>query len=373
MHRPFFAKRLWITLMAAAFSFACLSAQAAAYTLGDALRLVGTPTGREDNGMVELKGDFSQYDLFGGGDYEVADGGFIILWREAPLKRFVTSSTPFADDYEGDDIGSPRVYLCTELMESIPAFLRAASEEEAANVIMAETLYYHSGVIYTSSGGKTELPSVWELEAVMAGGEGKELEQPEDEPQIMYAYRPVFTCIAAISLYNRDTLGSAYLEGNEYPHAELRNNPAAGDQWEKMTLLVDVAAAAGSEGETPLRDTLDALEAENFLLPAELDHLIELAEGENADAIINLCLERFWVMAEKLKTLDAGAAELLDKAIAARSLQGIYFIVNARAYTGVRMDDEVILLTESYTGHPDLGALKQMLADTIEGLGLTGD
>ena len=372
MHQCACKKRLSIIAVAAVLLLSCLPVRAEAYTLDEALKLVGTSETPGDSGLIGLEGDFSQYDLLRGGEFELADGKFIILRREAPLKQFNVSDTLFPEDYEGIDLGSPKVSLCAGLMAALPEQILAKTSEEAANVIMAETLYLHTGSIITTMGGEPSLPTEEALEAVLAGGSGEEVEIPQNEAEVTYQYKPMFTGLSLISLYNRETLGSTSVDLAQYDYAELRENPAADDHWINMAALADVAAAATSGQSELLGDALDMLEMIGFLSPQELEDLNRRASEGDVDGMAGLCMERFWTMAEELKVLDPKAAEHFDKAILKHSLPGMQFIVSLRQYAGVHMDDNLIIETKSYIGEVDMGALDRMLSDALKTLGLIG-
>lgn len=372
MRLSFFRKTILMALTAACLALLfCLPALADAYTIDEALQLVGTKEGRENGGMLELEGDFSQFDFYNE-EYFTSDGGkTIILWREAPEKAFVSSPTEFGADYTGEDQGEPRVFLCAELMERIPEEQRAKTFAEAANILMAEVRYDISASIITTIGEETaSQPSAAALDAILSG-EGSGADDADEA--VEYEYKPLFDCTVLTCLYNTETLGATAIDWMVFPHEELRANPEADNYWTEMMMLIELLQYSALEDEDEriymLTECLYAGYTEDTALTEdEWTELVDLAYGNDMDALASYCWEKFWEMASLLPELDPDAAELYEEAIAQQSLEGMMYIVNACGYSDIGLSDASILIRKAYIGKPDPDVLTRLLDEAVSTL-----
>lgn len=335
----------------------CLSGckEKTAWTLDEALKLVGTEQAAQMGGRIPLSGDFGMYDSYGGWNYAPDDGKIIILWREGAEKEYSRSSFPFPEGYRGEDAGEDKVYLCADLMERIPEPLRAATAAEAGNILMAESDYYLSGMLESSGDvrrpsepGIAAEESIWNTDGMNT-----------DE------YRPLFAAAAGIFLYNMETKERMVGEVCISDYAELRDNPEADDLWQEMLLLKELAAAMELETPGERREegmlALSLLTYGSALPQRELDDLSGKIMRDEAQAVIGACEEFFWVKAEQLVELDPGYEEEYGAAISARSFDMLSELVAARAFAYVPLTNEEIRIRKAYIGTPDLNALEDML------------
>lgn len=367
--------KLTVTMLLCAALLLSATAMAGGYTIDEALQLVGTEEGRANGGMLELTDDFSQFYIYHEEFFSSEGGKTIILWREAPEKEYTPSPTPIDADFAGKALGEPKVYLCAELMEQIPEDKRAQTFEEADNILMAEVIYDLSGRIWTSTEEfKTELPDRDALDGILSGeGAGEQSAEPEEESSA-YVYHPLYECTVLTGLYSTETLGASFVDWMTYPYAEMRSNPEADDYWTEMLMLLTLLQnSAIEDGEARFNALLEALLSVDMeasaLTEAEWDELIDLALGEDMEALGNYCWDKFWEMAPLLGELDPECAEMFDEAIAQQSLDGMFYIVNTRSYSSVDMEDDEIISSKSYLGQPDLEVLGRLLNEAVELMG----
>jgi len=349
-------------------------ALADACTIDEALQLVGTDAGRANGGRLELTGDFSMYDPLNPGTF-VSDGGkIVILWREDAPREYTESSEAFSTDYDGVMAGSPVVYLCADLMERLPEEARAASLEEAAVVIIAETNYEFSATAITYLGDDSgNVPSMAELENILNQEESAESELPSEiteEEAPSHSYHPMFDCWMYVTVYDAETLGCSYWDSTYFPFKELRANPEADDLWQCMVSLVDIMQAAMNEdAEARFYDLFSLLLSMDttYLTDEETEVLVDLLLEDDAGTMITFCWEKFWELAGKLKSLDSRYSEMYDEAIAKQSIEALAYIVNTRDFSSFDRSDILIRLNREHLGTPDLDQLESMLQEAFTG------
>lgn len=366
MNQSFFGK--WTAVLLAFCLPAMFSATAMAevYSIDEALGLVGTEAGRENGGMLELTDDFSQFDAYCEEYFSSEGGKTVILWREAPEKLYTASRAEIDENFAGEDAGKPKVYLCAELMERIPEEMRAKTFDEADHILMAEVIYELSATVCrTDQTIGSDMPSADRLEEILDG----EFEAAEDEED--YVYYPLFDCTVLTSLYNTRTLGASFIDWRTYPYKEMRANSGADDYWQAMVMLIDLIRASGMEDEEAryyaFFETFYAnYTEENYLTDDEWNELIDLASGEDMDALVVYCWNKFWEMASLMAELDPDCADLYEEAVDRQSLDGLAYIVNSRGYSVIDMDDADIMSSKAYIGQPDLETLGRMLENAVE-------
>lgn len=333
----------------------CLTAflSVCAESLDEALAMISS--GADVPELIEISDDFSHLVPLGETEYEPAYGKTIVLWREAPLKRFFTSDTNFPADYEGEDIGDPTVYLVTDIMRNIPADQRAATASQVQNVLMIEDYYFYSGVIYSTSNAGDSLPSMSELESVMAGEE-----IPEDTGEYSYNYRPVFTGIAFVSLYNNLTGAQMLWDFKMIDHPEMRDNPKAANTWDAITDMVTLVQAAFEEGAD-----LDEAVSSSYNT-SDTDKMALSGLTDDPQSLAVFAYSRLWELANDLRDLDPEAAEYYDEIIAEESFQGLSYLANMRGYSGVSASDDEVRDEQLYIGIPSPEVMRSMLDETAE-------
>ena len=292
-------KKIFALVFSLLLAFSCVSlAEGRSYTLDEALALVDSGSASSD---LLLSDDFSDLNILNSGEYEPAGDGIVVLCRKAPLKEYRTQDEPFADDYEGEDLGEPEVYLCTEIMRKIPYDQRAHSAEEVGDILLVETMYGLSGAISSSRDAGSSLPSMEDLEAVM--NEGTAADSTEDE-DARFNYRPVFDGYILVSLMNMRTGGGDLIDIEVFPYSELRDNPELDAVWQQAKELSSMCISVLTEGTAP--DEL--LAGCVYQSDSDLEELGELAG--NPDSFVVEAWDRIWEKAEELADGDAEASDL---------------------------------------------------------------
>lgn len=329
-----------------------------AWTLNEALQMVGSEQAAQLNGRIPLEDDFSMYEAEYSDEYTASSGKIVILWREGAEKSFSRSSTPFPDDYRGEDKGEPKVYLCADLMERIPEDRRAVTAEEAETIIMAESYYYYAGSVESSE--EVSEPAEPGINA-NPGGRADGMNTAE--------FRPLFNACNAVMLYSRETKGGTFMAWADYPYAEMRDNPEADDLWWEMLLLRDMAEATKISDAAERYDAewecLDGLYYYSALPDSAIEALYEMIEADNSEGIHQTCMDTFWKSAEELIGLDPGFEEEYGAAISAQSFEGLESIVETRAFSFIAMSNEEILIRKAYIGTPDAAELQTMLDESL--------
>lgn len=337
-----------------------------AWTLNEALKLVGSDQAAALNGRIPLSDDFSGYDPVGGSYRGPSDGKIIILWRECAEPEYSRSSFPFPDLYRGEKSGADRVYLCADLMERIPEEYRAANASEAGNILMADSNYFFDGMIESSGDNRRPSEPGIAAEESIWNTDGMNTDE----------YRPLFISGVGIYLYNTETKERMIGESIFSDHAELRDNPEADDLWNEMLTLKDLSDAMTLEKSDDRREEGELiwylLRYCSALPERELDKLSGMIMRDEAQAVIDACEEFFWAKAEELIELDPDFEEEYAAAISARSLDALSELVSTRAFAYVPMTHEEIRIRKAYIGTPDLNALNDLLLSAVDMLEQAG-
>lgn len=366
MNQSFFKRGTAVLTALCFLTLFSATALADAYSIDEALGLVGTEAGRENGGMLELIDDFSQFDVYCEEYFSSEGGKTMILWREAPEKLYTASSAEIDANFVGEDAGKPKVYLCAELMERIPEEMRAKTFDEADHILMAEVIYELSAMVCRADQTNgSDMPSADRLEEILNG----EFEFAEDEGACIYY--PLFDCTVLTSLYNTRTLGASFIDWRTYPYKDMRAYSGADDYWQAMIMLIDLIQASGIEDEEARYYAFfEVLYAnymeESYLTDDEWNELIDLASGEDMDALAVYCWNKFWEMAPLMAELDPDCADLYEEVIARQSLDGLAYIVNTRGYSVIDMEDADIMASRAYLGQPDLDAMERMLENAVD-------
>lgn len=326
-----------------------------AVSLNAALALVDS--GSAGSERILLSDDFSAISIMDSGDYVPVSGGIIVLWRNAPLKEYKSSNVEFSDDYLGEDIGSPEVYLCADVMARIPAELRAHSDSEVKNVLMIEDMYYHTGTISSSASNTKELPDMDTLSSIIEGGT-----VPPDTEARSTNFRPVFSGMYYLTLYDLPTGGSYVWDWDIVDYSEMRDNPEAADILDMLTEMLNLCFDAADE-ETDLNESL-----ENVYEIPESDITVLSNLISDRDAFFNYAYSRLWALAKDLKEKDPAAKEQYEAVIREESLNGLLYLANMRGYSGVSLSDTAIRNARLYIGIPSESDKKSMLEDYIENI-----
>ena len=349
---------VFLLLTLSALLLTACQSEKTAWTLNEALQMIGTEQAAALNGRIPLSDDFSGYDAEYSDEYTADSGKIVILWREGAEKKFSRSSTPLPDDYRGEEAGKAKVYLCADLMERIPEHRRAATAEEAKTIIMAESYYYYvSSIEYSEDIDKPSEP-----------GAGKDSSGRADGMNTS-EFRPLFNACNAVMLYHCETKGGTFMYWQDYPHEELRDNPEADDLWWDMLLLKDLADAAEIADEQ-VRFESEMFCAENLyyystLPDSALETLYSLIAEDDSEEIIRICTETFWNKAESFLLLDPGFEEEYSAALSAKSYDALAAIVEARSFAFIEMTTSEVMARKAYIGTPEPADLERMLDESL--------
>ena len=323
-----------------------------------------------DQQRILLYDDFSHLGLMQQIPYTCGGSKTVILWRDAPLKEYRSQQQPIEEGCVGYDIGETKVYLCVDMMKQIPETARAKTMEEAANIIMVESMYVQAGSVFGSghvTGSIPDLKDVMQQASVDVAGTEKTL--IVDEPD-SYHYRPLFTGFALSGLYNVQTGGLALIDLKEIPYSLQSDNEPAFAYWYYMndvwTLyhdnMLDPSAYEDTLGNVLIRE--GELKPQDEGAWVELLKISELQQGEEQGMMY---YDLFWKMAERLAALDA-SVESQDSfawAIENRSSEALRYIVDMRHYSRISVPDETIVSKKLYIGVPTSDEMQALLDGTI--------
>lgn len=347
-----------------------VSALAEVCDLAEALNLVGQGYDR-----IEISDDFSGYrwNYTDPVPYSYNDGKIVILWREAPLKKFEKLKDPIADDYTGKDIGEAKTYLCAELMEQIPEELRATTPEEVDSIILIETEVVLSGVITSYKNSSNYTFTQADIEKMLAGESlplWVQLElMSQSRPD---GYKPVFATIAVVSVFNKETGGSVTINLDAFDHEEMRSNPEAADIWEKMGYYSDfLDEFAMVDGKIEVTEEEMDRNLENIATVSQEDYELYSALREQSRVfpeIPQALSERYWEMAKELvdKENDTAVKATLRRAIDEENRSVFGTVVNMQSYAGVSISDAEIIRELYYIGRPTPERMEEMLQEVID-------
>lgn len=324
----------------------------------------------DTNERILLNDDFSMYDMMSSDFYTHNEGKIVILYRIGPEKEFTISSEPITADYLGTDIEEAKVYLDVKRMKLIPEQHRAKTAAEVGNIIMLESFFTVSSQILEDIYDGDDDPNMLELVGIMMDdtiNTASTEEVPAKEERHAYVYKPMFTGVTAVTLYNAQNGTSAIFDVNYFPEAEIRDNPKAADLAEVIYALGDVYnayACIGDDVDT-YTEAVVALLAQELLDPSHKDELLLLFGDVNND-IQNKMIELMWVYAEKVRQADSEHDDLYRLVLKEKSLKGLYFLLNACSYSAVTKSDDAIIRDKDYLGDIDLSTLDVMWHDVDE-------
>ena len=314
-----------------------------AWTLDEALKMVGSDQAAALNGRIPLSDDFSGYDCFSDGEYIADSGKILILQREGPEKEYSRSTFPYPDDYRGEDKGTAKVWLRTDLMSRIPEHRRAATAEEAETIIMAESYY--------------QWTSTMESQGESISG------MNYDE------YRPLFCAFNEVRLYSRENKGGQTVIWEEYCYPEMRDDPESAALWSVIGTLKEMTELTQSElkGEQFQTFTyyLDILDGYGALPRSALERLYELGLDGDTEEIRDICTDTLWKKAQEFITLDPDYAEEFSAVVDKKSYEALEELVVSRDYSNVALTDSEILIRKAYMGTPDPEGLESLIEEAF--------
>ena len=333
----------FLILTLSLLSLTACQSEKTAWTLDEALQMIGTEQAAALNGRIPLSDDFSGYDCYSDGQYIPNDGKILILQRENPEKEYSRSSFPYPDDYRGEDKGKAKVWLRADLMSRIPEQLRAATAGEAETIIMAESYYQ-----WTST-----------MESLAESISGMNYDE----------YRPLFCAFNEVRLYSRENKGGQSIIWEEYCYPEMRDDPDSAALWNVIGTLKEMTELTQSElkGEQFQTFTyyLDILDGYGALPRSALERLYELGLDGDTEEIRNICTNTLWKKAQEFITLDPDYAEEFSAVVDKKSYEALEELVVSRDYSHVAMTDEEILIRKAYMGTPDPERLEIMIGDAL--------
>ncbi|MBQ2957618.1 MAG: hypothetical protein IJE08_14305 [Clostridia bacterium] len=302
-----------------------------AWTLDEALKMVGTEQAAAMNGRIPLSDDFSEYDCYSDGEYIAGSGKILILQREGPEKEYSRSSFPYPDDYRGEDKGKAKVWLRADLMNRIPEDRRASTTEEAETIIMAESYYEYTGC------------AVSEAESISG--------MNYDE------YRPLFSAFNGVRLYSIENKGGLTIVSEQYRYPELCADPESVSLWMSLDYLRQMNEAMQLDtSKERFDEAVRCLEWLDFYetLPLSVrDRLFNLLMEDDAEALSRMCTNLIWSMAEEFAELDPDYADEFTQIIRKQSFEELASLVDEREYDRVTLTVSEILIRRAYMGTPD--------------------
>lgn len=331
-----------ILSIALLFLTACQS-EKTAWTLDEALKMVGSDQAAALNGRIPLSDDFSGYDCFSGGEYIADSGKILILQREGPEKEYSRSTFPYPDDYRGEDKGTAKVWLRADLMSRIPEHRRAATAEETETIIMAESYYEYTGC------------TVMEAESISG--------MNYDE------YRPLFSAFNDVRLYSCEDKGGQSIVMEQYRYPELCADPEAVRLWRGLGYLREMTEAmkpenAGDRSETVL-NCLEWIDFYETLPLSVRDRLFNLMLEEETEALGRMCTNLIWSTAKEFVQLDPDYAEEFSAIIEKQSYEELEALVGEREYDRINLTDTEILARKAYMGTPDPERLESLIEEAL--------
>ena len=331
-----------ILSIALLFLTACQS-EKTAWTLDEALKMVGSDQAAAMNGRIPLSDDFSAYDCYSDGQYIPNDGKILILQREGPEKEYSRSSFPYPDDYRGEDKGTAKVWLRADLMSRIPEQLRAATAGEAETIIIAESYYLWTGT----------------MESLAESISGMNYNE----------YRPLFYAINDVMLYSCENKGGQSIIWEEYCYPEMRDDPDSAALWNAVRSLNEMIAYTQEESKSErfslLTQYLEILYEYETMPFSALERMYALCLSDDMEEIRRICTDTLWRKAEEFITLDPDYAEEFSAVIEKRDYEELEELVVSRDYSHVAMTDEEILIRKAYMGTPDPERLESLIEEAF--------
>lgn len=314
-----------------------------AWTLNEALKMVGTEQAAALNGRIPLSDDFSAYDCYSDGEYIAGSGKILILQREGPEKEFSRSSFPYPDDYRGEDKGTAKVWLRADLMNRIPEDRRASTTEEAETIIMADTYYQMTATL---------------------GSEGKSISGMNYDE-----YHPLFCALHDIRLYSCENKGAQSIVWEEYCYPELRAYPEADDLWLAIAAIESMLETAHTEPDSERLESLifclDNLYFYEALPLSVLDRLYENCIDGDTEEIIKACTDALWGRAAEFMELDPDYAEEFSQIITAQDYDALEKLIFTLDYSAIDLTDSEMIDRRAYMGTPDPERMTALIDEAL--------
>lgn len=346
-----------------------LAAQAGLPTIDEALYTMNA-----DSGRVEVSDSLEEYDPDNMAEFDFGQFRCVILERHLPEKEFTAYDSGYPDnyienlpdDFTGEDIGQSRVWLRCDLMNRIPAELRAASLEEADVLIIAESQYFLSGSISVSDFYSSDDEEIPEFETI------EEMEEyiAEHQPVIKsITYYPKFGAYALVDLYSPLTKECIIYDYTATYPRRFARNPEAQDIWYDMEILAGILDELSSEepdGELLL--SLFTNPAFEEIVPQEKAAFwktcIEAGEVQAALSSVN---EYYWGMAAMLSEADPNEDHRANYSmiIEAQDRRALSMLASFCNYSGFDTPVETIRENKEYLAEPDYEWLEATLEELV--------
>lgn len=262
-------------------------------------------------GIIEVRDDLSAYNLYNTADVDFGDYKMIILQRVMPLKAFTAMDSGYPDnyvsgfpeDFVGEDLGSPRIYVRLDIMAEIPEYYRAGSLEEADVLVIAENEYDHAGTISVSdfSGGYDPDDNITfdtpeEFEAYI-----------QENPKVITAitYYPKFCVYDLVDLYSTKSKSCIVYDYQLTDAKRFARNPEASDLWGEAELLMNVIDYMTEVPSSLSGDDVLYLFGDTVYIPESgYSAWASCLDNGEYDAAVSLMNDYFWQMAQSLIALD---------------------------------------------------------------------
>ncbi len=325
------------------------------------------------NEKIAVDDDLSAYSPANSMFHELTkDFRIIILEREAPEKAFdsVTKYPPFEDGdgfpagFTGTDIGSPKVWLRGDLMNRIPAQMRATSLQNATYLVIIENYYEHGGTISVTdykSGNDDDIPVFETVE------EMTEYFSTHQKEVSSITYYPKFSALAFISVYDTETKDFSFFDYTYTPAMRFARNPEASDQWDSMYRLYELLylldETAGPDG-AAAKASINTLE---WVPQNKKDLWISCIDAGEYSTASHSIGETFWSMAEDLKILDSSEdnRKNYELLIRERNIDAFALFATRCEYSGFSRSIESIEESKDYIAAPDAAWTEKAIEETI--------
>ena len=315
--------------------------------------------------IVEVQADLSRYSPLGSesiADYSSIEPKFLILQREMPPKELSVKvfraplegqdTSGFDTDFEGTDIGEPRIWVRGDLMQQIPEDYRAKSLEEAGAIILAENVYICSGTLiitnYSQGNGEIELHEFESLEEMQAY-----LNEHQPEIESIEHY-PVFANVMLIDFYDAKT-GQCDISTNQFAFVDIpMKNKAAADQAANMEDLFDILLRLVADEVDAAGLMSDIADAEYIPEDTRMQWISAAGQGKYDD-VLSDAYNTYWEMARALRDMDESEdnRNAYDMVIAEGNFSLLSMLISNGNYTSFDKPIDEIREDMSYLGAQD--------------------
>lgn len=313
---------------------------------------------------ILLDEEFDEYDY---------DLRLLILQREVPEKEFTSktvyppfvNSDGFDEDFNGIDIGEPRIWLRSDLMRQIPEEYRAGSMKEATYLIIAETQYVWDGTISTSNFSETnddELPEFKDTDEMY------EYFLAHPRTVTSMTYYPKFGIYSVITIYEKATKRSSILGAKYTQSRRFAKNPEACDQWNNMSGISGLLDSLETGSQAELQAAWETFESYDFIPQVKKDLWKSCIDADELSTAYYSVSGYYWSMAEELKKLDPSEKNRgnYDLIIRERNRMVLSAFVNYCNYSGIERSIISIEQSGDYMAKPDYEWIEEQMQEFVD-------